>query len=101
ARPRPSTKPVPLSPLRNAIKEGGEGSSEPAPISPTPGSVGCCARAASGQAAAAPPSSVINSRRFNGSKSIRSPASQDRIAGYRIGSGQSGGDETILQPVGR
>ena len=31
---------------------------------------GCCARAASGHAAAAPPSSVMNSRRFNGSNCI-------------------------------
>ena len=35
---------------------------------PTTGSAGCCARAASGQAAAIPPRSVMNSRRF-----IRSP----------------------------
>jgi hypothetical protein len=31
---------------------------------PTTGIAGCCARAASGHAAAAPPSSVMNSRRF-------------------------------------
>ena len=31
---------------------------------PITGIVGCCARAASGHAAAAPPSSVMNSRRF-------------------------------------
>jgi hypothetical protein len=37
---------------------------------------------------------VANSRRFN---SI--PASQGRIAGYRIGEEQSGGDGAILQPV--
>ena len=30
---------------------------------PITGTAGCCARAASGHAAAAPPSSVINSRR--------------------------------------
>jgi hypothetical protein len=30
---------------------------------PTTGIAGCCARAASGHAAAAPPSSVMNSRR--------------------------------------
>src|SRR5215831_2546319 len=35
-----------------------------APRSPTTGIVGCCACAASGHAAAAPPSSVMNSRRF-------------------------------------
>jgi hypothetical protein len=32
---------------------------------PTTGLSGCCAPAASGHAAAAPPSSVMNSRRFN------------------------------------
>jgi uncharacterized protein YchJ len=31
---------------------------------PITGVAGCCARAASGQAAAAPPSSVMNARRF-------------------------------------
>ena len=36
---------------------------------------GCCARAASGQAAAAPPTSVMNSRRF-----IRSPRRRGRAA---------------------
>src|SRR5712691_10422438 len=34
---------------------------------------------------AAPPMSVMNSRRFNGSNGIQSPAGQGRIAGYRIG----------------
>jgi len=29
------------------------------------------------------------------------PASQGRITGYRIGQDQSGGNETILRPVGR
>jgi hypothetical protein len=40
---------------------------------PITGIVVCSARAASGQAAAAPPSSDMNSRRFNGSKGIRTP----------------------------
>jgi hypothetical protein len=31
---------------------------------PTTGIAGCCARAASGHAAAAPPSRVMNARRF-------------------------------------
>src|SRR5262249_26777017 len=39
------------------------------------GRSGCCARAASGHAAAAPPSSVMNSRRF-----IRSPRRRARAA---------------------
>jgi hypothetical protein len=40
--------------------------------------LGCCARAASGHAAAAPPSSVMNSRRLNRSNCISVPASQGR-----------------------
>jgi hypothetical protein len=40
---------------------------------PTTGSAGCCPRAASGNATAAPPSSVMNSRRLNSSNCIRSP----------------------------
>jgi hypothetical protein len=39
-----------------------------------------------------PPSSVMNSRRFNWSNCIRSPASQGQIAGYRIGEDKSGGN---------
>ena len=42
---------------------------------PITGIAGCCARAASGHAAAAPPSSVMNSRRF-----IRSPRRRARAA---------------------
>jgi hypothetical protein len=34
------------------------------PKNPTTGIAGCCARAASGHATAAPPSSVMNSRRL-------------------------------------
>jgi hypothetical protein len=33
-------------------------------MKPTNGMLGCCARTASGQVAAAPPISVMNSRRF-------------------------------------
>jgi hypothetical protein len=36
---------------------------------PITGTAGCCARAASGHAAAAPPSSIVNARRFNASAS--------------------------------
>jgi hypothetical protein len=53
----------------------------------------CCARAASGHEAAAPPSSVMKSRRFNWSNCIRSPASQGRIAGYRNSSSPSPGED--------
>ena len=41
----------------------------------------CSARAASGQAAAAPPRNVMKSRRFGRSNCMRSPASLGRIAG--------------------
>src|SRR5262245_25688247 len=56
---------------------------------PTTGIAACCARAASGQAAAAPPMSVMNSIAF------WPPASQGRIAEYRIGGGQSGGNQSV------
>src|SRR5262249_43380554 len=49
----------------------------------------CCARAANGHVAAAPPSNAMNSRRLNWSNCVRFPAS--RIAGYRIAEDQSGG----------
>jgi hypothetical protein len=39
---------------------------------------GCCARAANGHTAA-PPSSVMNSRRFNRSKSIRTPLTRAEL----------------------
>jgi hypothetical protein len=45
---------------------------------PTTGIAGCCALAASGHATAAPPMSVMNSRRF-----IRSPRWRGRIAPIR------------------
>src|SRR6266436_49215 len=48
---------------------------------PITGVAGCCARAASGHAATAPPSSVMNSRRLNGAKSIRG------ANGIRVGIG--------------
>jgi hypothetical protein len=45
----------------------------------------CCARAASGHVAAAPPSSVMNSRRFNRSNCIRSrqPGPNNSISNWR------------------
>jgi hypothetical protein len=39
----------------------------------------------------------MNSRRFNWSNCIRSPASQNRIAGYRNGEDQSAGIKHITQ----
>ena len=49
-----------------------------APRKPITGIAGCCARAASGHAAAAPPSSVMNSRR---SHSITSSARASSVGG--------------------
>jgi hypothetical protein len=51
---------VSLRPLRNAAAL----SADPLLTKPTIGIAGCCARAASGHAAATPPTSVMNSRRF-------------------------------------
>ena len=60
---------------------------------PITGIAGCCARAASGHAAAAPPSSVMNSRRF-----IRSPRRRGRAAvGRHIEAERLGGLEVDHQ----
>jgi hypothetical protein len=59
---RPSTKPASLSPLRNAVARSVLVA--PSLRNPITGMAGCCARAASGHAVAAPPSSVMNSRRL-------------------------------------
>ena len=55
---------------------------------PITGIAGCCARAASGHAAAAPPSSVMNSRRF-----IRSPRRRGRAASRDVEAERLGGLE--------
>jgi hypothetical protein len=60
----PSTKPASLKPRRNAATKLVRGSGEPAWRNPITGIVACCARAASGHVPAAPPSSVMNPRRF-------------------------------------
>jgi hypothetical protein len=71
----------------------GEGMGESAIENPIAGTPTCFARAMSGRLIAAPPTSVMNPRR-----SVWSSASQRRIAGYRIGNGQSGGIGANLQP---
>src|SRR5262249_44471853 len=55
---------VSLRPLRNAAALRALASADPSRINPTTGIADCCARAASGQTAAAPPRSVMNSRRL-------------------------------------
>jgi hypothetical protein len=52
---------------------------------PITGTFGCCARAASGHAAALP-SRLMKSRLFNRSKCIRCPRKDDRIADWRAAS---------------
>jgi hypothetical protein len=62
---RPSTKPLSLKPRRHAVTKGAHSTGVVPFRNPITGIAGCCARAASGQAAAAPPSSVMNFRRSN------------------------------------
>ena len=67
----PSTKPDSFKPRRKPAVWGAACFSERALRYPITGIVACCPRAPSGHAAAAPPMSVMNSRRFN---FITSPA---------------------------
>src|SRR5262249_48338929 len=57
----PSTNPVSRNPLRQPATKSGTVLGDLLSRNPT---VGCCARAASGQVTAAPPRSAINSRRL-------------------------------------
>jgi hypothetical protein len=61
----PSTKPASRRPWRNATTRWSESSGDRPLIHPIIGFGCCCARAVSGQPTAAPPSSVMKSRRFN------------------------------------
>src|SRR5262249_58392923 len=74
---RPSTNPTSLKPCRNASTNSAESSRAVLLRNPTTGIEYCCARAASGHAAA-PASPVMNSRRF-----IQSP--RRRAAGTAPG----------------
>ena len=60
----PSTWPVSLRPWRKARSRSTTASGDRFSRNPTTGIAPCCARAASGHAAAAPPSTVMNSRRL-------------------------------------
>src|SRR6516225_61096 len=60
----PSTSSLSLRPLRNAASTLCESSGERLLMNPITGRVPCCARAASGHPAAAPPTSVMNSHRL-------------------------------------
>src|SRR5258705_13546613 len=67
----------------NAALTFGVGWSAPPWSHPITGTVGCCARTASGHAAAVPPSRLMNSRLFTASNCIEM-SSWDEIAGQHI-----------------
>ena len=66
-----STKPASLKPWRNAVTNEVESASDVLRRNPITGIAPCCARAASGQAAAAPVKKVTNSRRLMASLTPR------------------------------
>src|SRR5262249_5007118 len=72
ATSRPSAKPASLKPRRNAATDGAHSLAVALPRTPITG-IACCARAASGHAAAAPPRSAMKLRRV-----IRSPRRRGR-----------------------
>ena len=67
----PSKKPNSPRPFRNACNTGPVSSGERALMNPISGFADCCARTENGQAAVAPPSNLMNSRRLT-----RSPGRQ-------------------------
>src|SRR5262245_27337786 len=71
----PSKKPASPRPLRNACNTSPVSSGERALMNPITGLVGCCARTENGQAAVAPPSNLMNSRRL-----IAAPEAQDKAS---------------------
>src|SRR5262249_51380515 len=74
---RRSTYPPALRPLWNAATNVSNARGDAILRKPITGSAGCCARAATGHVAAAPPTRVMNSRRFT-AQCLR--ASTERIA---------------------
>src|SRR5215470_4499555 len=74
----PSTKPASFRPWRNARSRSEIASGDLGSRYPITGIAACCALAASGHAATAPPSSVMNSRRFMGAPP------QARAADYQL-----------------
>ena len=61
----PSTNPASPRPCRNAVSWRAKSAAAVLLKNPITGIAGCCARAANGHAATAPPKSVMNSRRLN------------------------------------
>ena len=83
------SSPIAAIPVVNAVRCGPVLLNRPASTCPSARQYvgtrsGCCARAWSGHGETAPPSSVMNSRRFNRSNCIRSPVTRPGT-GYRIG----------------
>src|SRR5262249_35478426 len=74
-------------PLRKAANRFDITLAEPVARYPITGIAGCCARAASGNAAAAPPSSVMKSRLFI-DRIASDPPSRECMTEYRIGKDQ-------------
>src|SRR6516162_4604962 len=79
-------KPVSFKPWRKTPTQSAYEPGEVLPIYPITGTLGCCARAASGHTTAAPPRSVMNSRRLMASPAPRTKSgSKDyHIFGPRI-----------------
>jgi len=75
---RPSTKPVSPRPCRNAVTTQPRSPADAASRNPITGIGCCCERAPSGHAAAAPPSSVMKSRRLIPIMGTFSPAQYQR-----------------------
>src|SRR5258705_2491247 len=92
----------------NAALTFGVGWSAPPWSHPITGTVGCCARTASGHAAAVPPSRLMNSRLFTASNCIEM-SSWDEIAGQHIkslhgsheGRNRPSHDHEVLELVGQ
>src|SRR5436309_179403 len=77
----------------NAAAWRAEPSSDRLLTNPTTGIAGCCARVASGQATAAPPSSVMNSRRLMTDMDLAPP----RAAGFSLS--QARRDRPVLWAI--
>jgi hypothetical protein len=81
-----------IQPWQNARRRSAHRSGESLPRKPTTGIAGCCARAASGHAAIAPPRSVMTdpARMFNGSLTLDPELAAGASAGppLRIGTGR-------------